>query len=259
MFASFKMELSDFSPVNSEELYFIGKKQYDSQLNSIQKSLSAYLAPNGSLKASEIEADWFPTVKADVFLSHSHKDEKAVITFAGYLRQYGIKSFIDSCVWGYANDLLKQIDKEYCVQSTSSSGRITYDYDKRNYSTAHVHMILNGALLKMIDNTECLIFLGTPNSLKTADLSNGTTNSCWIYSELLMSGYIKKKEPTRKSFRSSLNESFKHSELSVEYDANIKHLTKLSFSDISNAVKQSEYQGPSILDCLYLNKNLYAK
>ena len=259
MFASFKMELPNFSPDYLEKLYSIGKKQYDSQKKSIQQSLDAYLAPNGSLKAGEIEGDWFPTIKADVFLSHSHKDEKTVIAFAGYLSELGITSFIDSCVWGYANDLLKQIDKKYCVQSTSSSGSITYDYDKRNYSTAHVHMILNGALLKMIDNTECLIFLDTPNSLTTEDLSNGITNSCWIYSELLMSGCIEKKLPIRKSLQFRVDESFEHNALSVEYDVDIKHLIKLSLSDISNAVKQSKYPGPSILDCLYFNKKLSTK
>ena len=34
---------------------------------------------------------------------------------AGYLKHtYGIECFIDSCVWGYANDLLKEIDNRYC-------------------------------------------------------------------------------------------------------------------------------------------------
>lgn len=256
MFASFKMELPNFSPDYLEKLYSIGKKQYDSQKKSIQQSLDAYLAPNGSLTASEIEGDWFPTIKADVFLSHSHKDEKTAIAFAGYLSKFGIKSFIDSCVWGYANDLIKQIDDEYCVQSTKSSGGHTYDYDKRNYSTAHVHMILNGALLKMIDNTECLIFLDTPNSIEIKDLSNGTTNSCWVYSELLMSSYIKRKTPIRQDYNFSLNESFEHKELSFEYNVNINHLIKLSFSDILNAVNQIKGTNQSLLDCLYFNKKL---
>lgn len=255
MFASFKMELPSFSPNDLEKLYSIGKKQYDSQKKSIQQSLDAYLAPNGSLKASEIEGDWFPTIKADVFLSHSHKDEKQVIAFAGYLNKLGISSFVDSCVWGYANDLLKQIDKKYCVQSTSSSGRITYDYDKRNYSTAHVHMLLNGALLKMLDKTECLIFLNTPNSLKIEEISNGVTNSCWIYSELLMSGSIEKKTPIRKGVY-GFNESFDHSELSVDYDVDISHLKKLSLSDIIEAAQQSLRHGPDILDKLYFMKKL---
>lgn len=258
VFASFKMELSKLLYDNVENYYSIGKKQYDSQKKSIQQSLDAYLAPNGSLKACEIEGNWFPTIKADVFLSHSHKDEKTAIAFAGYLNELGISSFVDSCVWGYANDLIKQIDDEYCVLSTKPSGGHTYDYDKRNYSTAHVHMILNGALLKMIDNTECLIFLDTPNSLKTEDLSNGTTNSCWVYSELLMSSCIKTKAPIRKGVY-RLEESFDYSELSVDYDIDISHLIKLSLSDISKAAEQSVRHGPYILDQLYIMKKIYTK
>ena len=258
MFASFKMDLPCFSDSEFEELYSIGKKSFEPQKSYVKESLDKYVSANGTIRAVELEADWFPSIKANVFLSHSHKDEKQVIAFAGYLYELGISSFVDSCVWGYANDLLKKIDDEYCVQSTKPSGGHTYDYDKRNYSTAHVHMLLNGALLKMLDKTECLIFLDTPNSLKTEEISNGVTNSCWIYSELLMSGSIEKKAPIRKGVY-RLDESFEHSELSVDYDVDISHLIKLSLSDISKAAKQSLRHGPYILDQLYFMKKLYTK
>lgn len=68
--------------------------------------MDKYLSVDGELKASEIEEDWFPSFKADVFLSHSHKDEKDVIAFAGLLSDIGLKVFIDSCVWGYRRLLL---------------------------------------------------------------------------------------------------------------------------------------------------------
>ena len=133
--------------------------------------MERYLSPCGELKASEIEKDWFPEIKADVFWSHSHKDEKDVIALAGFLNNLGLTTFIDSCVWGYADDLLKQIDDTYCISKKSSDDLIDfYSYQKRNQSTTHVHMLLNGALMKMMDNTECLIFLDTPNSLKMQDI-----------------------------------------------------------------------------------------
>ncbi len=67
-----------------------------------------------------------------MFLSHSHKDEKSVIAFAGYLSSLGIKAFVDSYIWGYSNDLLKEIDNEYCVFSRNENGSIaTYDYQKK--------------------------------------------------------------------------------------------------------------------------------
>lgn len=74
---------------------------------TVRQNLNKYLLQDGSLDATAIEEDWFPEIKANVFLSHSHADEKAVISFANYLYQeYGITSFIDSIVWGYADDLL---------------------------------------------------------------------------------------------------------------------------------------------------------
>ena len=257
MFATFKMNLPSFTGDDFKEFYGKGLQLYSDQKQKIHQSLDDYLSPNGTLKASEIEKVWFPSIDADVFLSHSRKDEKQVIAFAGFLKDLGITSFIDSCVWGYANDLLKDIDDTYCVQSVKDNGGHTYDYESRNYSTAHVHMILNGALHKMIDSTECLIFLDTPNSLRVEDLKTGTTDSCWIYSELLASSMIQKKQPIRKGISRSINESFEHSALSVEYDVDITHLIKISFRDIDQAAKQCKTVGVNVLDQLYWNKKLY--
>ena len=177
MFATFKMDLPNLSGGVWEEYYNKGLKVYSAHKQKIKASLDKYLSIDGELKASEIEKDWFPSFKADVFLSHSHKDEKDVIALAGLLNDMGLTAFIDSCVWGYADDLLRQIDNEYCVSKMNSDGSVdTYNYQRRNQSTAHVHMMLNGALMKMMDNTECLIVLNTPNSLKAKDILNGTTN-----------------------------------------------------------------------------------
>lgn len=260
MFATFKMDLPDMPRDVWEDCYSKGLKVYSAHKRQIKESLDKYLSVDGELKASEIEKDWFPTFKADVFLSHSHKDEKDVIAFAGLLRDIGLTAFIDSCVWGYADDLIEQIDNEYCVSKTNSDGSVdTYNYQKRNQSTAHVHMMLNGALMKMMDNTECLIVLDTPNSLKAKDISNGTTNSGWIYSELLMSKFLRKNCPIRKSVNFAINESVKHDGLSVVYDADITHLIVISIKDIISATENRKYSGVKVLDKLYFAKGLYEK
>lgn len=67
---------------------------------------------------------------------------------------FGLEAFIDSCSWGYCDDLLNKIDKKYCYDSKKK----TYDYHLRNYTTSHVHMMLSTALAEMMDNTECIIF-----------------------------------------------------------------------------------------------------
>lgn len=55
-----------------------------------------------------MQSYWFPKINADIFLSHSHKDEKLIIAFAGWLKDtFNLDVFIDSCIWGYSNDLQK--------------------------------------------------------------------------------------------------------------------------------------------------------
>lgn len=75
--------------------------------------------------------------------------------------EFKLTAFVDSCVWGYCDDLLKQIDNEYCKKKDGK----TYDYELRNYTTSHVHMMLSTALIEMIDNTECIMFYNTPSSV----------------------------------------------------------------------------------------------
>lgn len=84
-----------------------------------------------------MKEEWLKTQKYDVFLSHSHKDIDKVKAFSGWLYDmFGLKCFIDSCAWGYCDDLLRKIDDKYCWNKTGE----TYNYERRNYSTAHVHM-----------------------------------------------------------------------------------------------------------------------
>jgi len=254
------MELDDLRYAPKEDFdyfYNLGRAAYHEQQKNVYDSLQKYLSPQGILNASEIEKDWFPAIKADIFLSHSHKDEKAVIALAGIFAFVGLTAFIDSCVWGYANDLLKMIDDAYCVQAKKPNGGCIYDYGTRNSSTAHVHMILNGALAKMMDTTECLIFLDTPNSLAVSDLSKNVTNSCWIYSELLYSKLLRERVPIRKGLSFHLDESVHHGDLGVEYDVDLSHLMKLKFSDIVEVVQsQDGIRGKRLLDALYDRKGL---
>ena len=180
------------------------------------------------LAQKKMEEDWFPKIDADVFISHSHKDAELAKSFADWLYDsFGIKAFIDSCVWGYADELLAQIDKKYCVLMRDESGKVkSYDYQKRNGSTAHVHMLLNTALQKMIDKTECLFFLNTPNSVNLDTISRETeTFSPWIYGELEFSRMVRHK--TLSDYRRHLAHGdavFASEELRVKYKVPVKDL-----------------------------------
>ncbi len=220
-----RLEQNDFRRGCFDAFYDIGSNCISKQKDSIIERLSSFVGENGSLDGSKMQENWFPQVKADVFISHSHKDEKLAIAFAGWLKDtFGLTAFIDSCVWGYSNDLLKQIDDAYCFNGKH------YSYKKRNYSTSHVHMMLSVALTQMIDNTECLFFLNTPNSL-TPDPDRNQTESPWIYFEISTSRLIRKKE--LKEYRVvALTEDqrtfSKEVELKVQYDLSTNHLVGIN-------------------------------
>ena len=74
MFATFKMALPDMNETSWKQYYEKGLAVYSTHKQKIKESLDKYLSVDGELKASEIEEDWFTSFKADVFLSHSHKD-----------------------------------------------------------------------------------------------------------------------------------------------------------------------------------------
>lgn len=176
-----------------------GKSIYNSQMKTIKQDLSNYLYKGtNTINGNSLENDWFPQLNdIDVFLSHSHKDEAEIIAFAGWLNHsFGLKVFIDSCIWGHSEELLRMIDSRYC-HSTSKG---YYDYDLRNYSTSHVHMMLSMALTKMMDRSEIVIFVETENSIqKISEKSFNTTKSPWIYNELVMTNLIRRRNPHRKN------------------------------------------------------------
>jgi len=202
MFAGFNVLVEDKE--RFLEYYDTGSRIYDEHIESISNNLGKYINPDGTLNERNIEDDWFPEIRSHIFLSHSHKDIRFVKSFAGWLyEKFGIKAFIDSSVWGNSDDLLRTIDDEFCVSSRYDDGSIkTYEYALRNKSTSNVHMMLYTALMKIMDNTECLMFINTPSSLKWSDMvsDKASTVSPWIYGELLASKLIRNR--SREAHRS---------------------------------------------------------
>lgn len=262
MFAGFKMSISSTDKECFVSEYDYGKTIFVEQQKSARNTIEKYINPDGRISAEEIENEWFSQMSADVFISHSHDDAEMAIGLAGYLQhEYGIKCFIDSCVWGYANDLLRMIDDRFCKTIRNKDGTLSYDYDKRNQSTSHVHSILNGALAKMIDSTECLVFLNTPCSLSANECCDESkTASPWIYSELLMATQYPHRELME--YRSELmhgsiiKEHF-YASLKVDYNVRTDKLVALSISDIQTAAQKcTRESAQTVLDQLYADKNL---
>lgn len=211
-----------------------GRHIYETMSAQARRCLKEFILENGHIDGDSLKEHWFNIVKSDVFLSHSHKDVEKVKGFAGWLHDtFGLTAFIDSCVWGYCDDLLKEIDNMFCWQPKSE----TYNYKMRNYTTTHVHTMLSSALTEMIDKCECMIFFNTPNSITLSDelekVKGGkkvNTLSPWIYHELSVSSMIEHKKPRRVILEHRDSKFAQRSQPVVEYniDKFLKGMTTLT-------------------------------
>jgi hypothetical protein len=238
--------------------YEHGLKSYKSLRKEVRAELDGFIREDGMVDAAMLETAWFPNLKCDVFLSHSHADENLAIAFANWLAQnFGIRTFIDSTVWGYALDLQKELDDRYNLRLDG------YDYKGSNRVCGFVDMLLATSLSKMIDRCECLMFLDTGNSIIPTNKSNQETSSPWIYHELLQSRIIEKKltRPATKLFSQAgrLVEAVAESKqlkFKPALPADTEHLWELNASDLkrwSNAHKNGNFTKTAdiSLDILY--------
>jgi len=217
--------------------------------NLTRAAIDKFYENDGSLNGSKIIADWFPSIKADVFISHSHSDSALAIQFAGWLKEkFGISSFIDSCVWGYSEDLLKKLNDKYSLGATKGS----YDYSKVIRAAGHVNMMLSTALTKMIYDCEAIVFINTPSSLTAKDYIHGSTNSPWIYSEILMTRLVQKRTPEehRQNIFESISNEVLSKSMNIKYDIDLDHLSKLTFDNLKTWESKKKL-GADALDLLY--------
>ena len=111
----------------------------------------------------------------------------------------------------------------------------TFVDKKRNYSTSHVHMMLSVALTQMIDNTECLFFLNTPNSLTPGTIIN-QTESPWIYSEIATTRLIERRHFSEYRLKRAVESFSKGGKRTppVKYVLQVDHLTDIDNRVLSN-------------------------
>ncbi len=245
MWKGFNLKLEGFE--NLDQYETIGKSLYTANKNQAMKGLEEYTTKNGRINGTEMKKDWFPEIMADIFISHSHSDEKIAVALSGYLHDnFGLNTFIDSCVWGYANDLLFEIDKKNC-----SSGDNLFSYEARNYSTSNVHMMLATAISKMMDKTECVFFLNTQNSITTNVALISQTESPWIYFELAMTKILRANIPNRlKEETRTMSESLNKKSTFV-YELDLSDLIEISFTHLLRWERENKLTAASALDKLY--------
>ncbi len=212
----------------------IGKQLFDAHSMIARTSLDSFVLKENMLDGGSIQKAWFPSVKADIFLSYSHDDLNHAYAFAGNIyKNFKLTTFIDSAIWGYSDDLLRLLDTNHChIPHTTF-----FDYEKRNRSTAHVHMMLSTALTMMMNRTECIFFLNTPNSIQTFNGEN-KTSSPWLYAENVATQTLKCNFPDR--LKRTVTESYgfdgseHRSGPEILYPMDIGHLDTLT-SDMFNS------------------------
>lgn len=260
MYSKFEVSVGNFFYGQEINEYLSTGRDFFNECSSNVKSvLEKYILSTDALDGDMMKEEWFKTQKYDVFLSHSHKDIDKVKAFSGWLHdKFGLKCFIDSCVWRYCDDLLREIDDKYC---RNKPGR-TYNYKRRNYSTAHVHMMLSIALTEVMNLSECVMFFNTPNSVSLVDdlncIKNGNNKhgkikvsiSPWIYHELAMSSYLKRTTPDRfeKNYRTFAegSEIRAKKELKIQYKISkyLEGMNKLSDEGLKMWAEQYEKVKP---------------
>lgn len=261
MYAKFNLAISEIHRLKtfseSRPIYGIESINIDEAKKAIRPNLKAlvkgYTSAENVIDGNALKDYIFPTGEDgnyDVFISYSHKDTDDAIFLASWLEQKcGLRVFLDYYVWGSADSLLKEIDDHYCKQK---DGR--YNYHRRNYSTSHVHAMLSMAIMDIINNTECCIFINSGQSIHLPSLrktSTAKTLSPWIYEENKMMSLLPSRLVRREvKYFSVLKKSILSDSLDkllMTHRVDLTGFKKLSCENL----KEMRGKGTSGLDELY--------
>ncbi|MBR3624009.1 MAG: hypothetical protein IKN43_11770 [Selenomonadaceae bacterium] len=178
------------------------------------------------LDANKLNDAWFPEIRCDAFISYSHLDvDEAEELSRVFYKYFGLNVFVDSFFWNSCDELQRLIDDKY---SFCDEDEAFYDYRKVQYSASHVHLLLIGQLLRVIENCDCFFLLGTPNSLIN---ENGKiqSSSPWIYFETLLYDRLMHTRITKTAGLGSINESV---QLKIRYPITKSKMKNLNINDL---------------------------
>jgi hypothetical protein len=214
------------------------------------------------LDAEALAATIFPEMHYDVFLSHSHADQRNAIDLALALEKHGLKVFVDSTVWGFYGDLVRKIIAETLPLDDETKE------EHVNRIHADVHMMLAGALHCTIARAETFVFVRSEKSVPLSFGDRARTLSPWLYSELQFSFQVQHATPKRiqdriqgvtldnvKGFNNMSLESMQHL---MAFRAFNDHLPSVPGDSLRDWLVQlpETIQGNVFLDLLYNRFNL---
>ncbi|HCG8581356.1 TPA: toll/interleukin-1 receptor domain-containing protein [Vibrio parahaemolyticus] len=239
MYVGYELTLENIDVLENDSKY---TDYLNQESDSIVEKFNEVLLSDGKIDASKVIDEWFPNGEYHIFISHSHKDRKIAEHLANWLyEKFNLTSFLDSHVWGYANNLLKELNDKY-----AKSGDELYAYEPAISNAAHVYLMLSTALTEAIDKSECLFFINTPNTLQDLHIEGGEvesrTASPWIMHELKTSSMLRKEHREMKggfSMESAGNESVQKN---AEFSFNVptEHLVKIDEAVLSQWVNDCE-------------------
>lgn len=197
--------------------------------------------------ANWIMDNWFKNYDADIFMSHSHGDEELAQKVSAIFNEMGLRVFIDSDVWGCSDRMLRKIDNKHCGSTFRKNGTIeTYDYNRRNKTTSHVHILLAHALMRMIEQSECFIFLETGNSSFHSTAKKIDTYSPWLFHELSFANAVKRQELSRERYFKSEKVAMDavsqevYESFALKFSANAEKLRSVSLCNLCKQVSAAK-------------------
>lgn len=222
----------------------IGKTHLKVQQIKYKQSIKEFIF-NDSIDGTKVQNEWFPLIKADVFISHSHKDQELAEALAGWIYEkfeHKVSCFIDANVWGFQDELLQQMNDDLSDKEVYPE-RTIYNYDSCNKVSQHVNAMLSIALQKMIDKTETVLFLNTENSIQITDGNEmSRTYSPWLYTEIVCSQIIRKKPLIVYRDYGLIHKSMYESAemkmnlvtaIDISYSVSLQHLISIGYSELS--------------------------
>ncbi|MCO7055668.1 MULTISPECIES: TIR domain-containing protein [Pseudomonas] len=245
--------VSDYPNLNSHCYLKVAEKRID---DLTQYVIGTY-NQGTILDAEALSKAIFPEGDYDVFLSHSHGDQRNAIDLALALGKHGLKVFVDSTVWGFYGDLVSRIIAQTRPQP--------YETKESHVHRIHadVHMMLAGALHRTIARVEAFVFVRSDKSVPLEFGGEARTLSPWLYSELQFSFQVQHATPKRiqnrmrgaildnvKGFNNMSLESIQHM---MAFRAFNDHLPTISGERLKEWVisLSAEVRGGAALDSLY--------
>lgn len=134
-----------------------------------------------------------------------------------------------------------------------------YNYNKRNFSTSHVHTLLSMAMLNAIKRYECFLFIESNNSLTLKDGIKDHSLSPWIYQEIEFANSLPKILPNRLQSE-SIEKAFAITEsLAAGGVLKIQHALKMGafhLLDVNDLNMMQDRKGTNGLDSLNYQKGI---